>query len=248
MAVPASATLVPDGVAPYASYRLLALKTQTNGMDDEDFPPLPYSNFPTSVAVYVATVSGSELLYASDIRGATQMNAWVRRQSSTTPASLEAAPSFAQVMRELGELLHPSDVLVFHNARYCRTDVLANAARREGVDASRLLGLRCYCTCKDPGARQLFGACPSLSRLCRHFNVRLDDATAQGSAKALAECLSAAVHSKSPLAADIEVALRGCAEPVPWIAPAPETQEASKAKGAKTRRKKTDIYSPEESR
>ena len=92
MAVPAPATLVPDGVAPCASYRLLALKTQTNGMDDEDFPPLPYSNFPTSVAVYVATASGSELLYASDIQGATQMNAWVRRHSSTTPADLEAAP------------------------------------------------------------------------------------------------------------------------------------------------------------
>jgi hypothetical protein len=233
MAVPAPATLVPDGVAPCASYRLLALKTQTNGMDDEEFPPLPYSNFPTSVAVYVATVSGSELLYASDIQGATQMNAWVRRHSSTTPADLEAAPPFAQVMRELGELLYPSDVLICHNARYCRTNVIANAAQREGVDASKLLGLRCYCTCKDPGARQLFGACPSLSLLCRHFKVRLDDATAQGSAKALAECLSAAVRSKSPLAADIVVAVSG-AEPA-----VPEKLEASKTK----RRKKPDTVS-----
>ena len=119
-------------------------------------------------------------------------------------------------MRELEELLRPGDVLICNNARYDRTVELANAAQREGVDASRLLGLCSYCTCKDPGARQLFDACPSLSRLCGHFKVRLEDAhTAQGSAKALADCLSAAVRSNSPLAADIAVAVSGWAEPVP---------------------------------
>ena len=157
----------------------------------------------------LATPSGPELLYASDISGATQMNTWVHARSATTPASLAAAPSFAQVVQELTALTRPDDILVFHKARYDRNTVLADAAQREGVDVSTLMGLSCYCTCQDPGARNTFGRCPSLAQLCDHFRVSLrDEFTAKGCAKALAECLSAAVRTDSPISVDIAVVVR----------------------------------------
>ena len=196
--------------------RLLAFKFQTNGMADDERAPLPYPNFPTSVAVYVATPSGPELLYASDIAGATQMNKFVvHGRSVTTPADLASAPSFAQVVQELSELTRADDILVFHKARYDKTAVLENTAQREGVDVSRLTSLLSYCTCQDPGARNTFASCPSFARLCGHFRVALrDEYTAKGCAKALAECLSAAVQSNSPIAVDIGVSLQD------WIQPA----------------------------
>jgi hypothetical protein len=189
--------------------RLLAVKFQTNGMPDDEREPLPYANMPTSVAVYVATLSGPELLYASDIRGATQMNAWVHTRSATTPADLATAPPFAQVVRELTALTRADDILVFHKTRYDRNTVLVDTAQREGVDVAKLMGLNSYCTCQDPGPRNTFAKCPTFARLCDHFRVSLrDEYTAKGCAKALAECLSAAVRTDSPISVDIAVVVR----------------------------------------
>jgi DNA polymerase III epsilon subunit-like protein len=189
--------------------RLLAVKFHTNGMPDDQREPKPYANMPTLVAVYAATPSGPELLYASDISGATRMNTWVHARSATTPAKLATAPSFAQVVHELTALTRADDILVFHKALYDRNTVLADAAQREGVDVSTLMGLSCYCTCQDPGARNTFGRCPSLAQLCDHFRVSLrDEFTAKGCAKALAECLSAAVRTDSPISLDIAVVVR----------------------------------------
>jgi DNA polymerase III epsilon subunit-like protein len=219
--------------------RLLAVKFHTNGMPDDKREPKPYANMPTLVAVYVATPRGPELLYASDISGATQMNKWVHTRSATTPADLASAPSFAQVVQELTALTRADDILVFHKARYDRNTVLVDTAQREGVDVSTLMGLSCYCTCQDPGARNTFRHCPSFAQLCDHFQVSLrDEFTAKGCAKALAECLSAAVLTDTPISVDIAVVVRDARTAVLSACAIMPAQEKADKAPAKTRRMK----------
>ena len=176
--------------------RFLALDWETNGLRPDLVSPLPCVNYPVSVSLWAVTNDGAvEHLYSSRVSGATQFCAWASRHHAFTPEDLRSAPAFEEVVQAMIAVVREGDVLVCHNVDYDVGKVLAPMCRRLGVDGARLLSLPRVCTCKGEWASTLMnGKWLSMRELCACFGVNNgDEHSAGGDAKALADCLAAAL-------------------------------------------------------
>ena len=176
--------------------RLLALDFETNGLYDRHCPPLPWPNFPVSVAIYAVSLSGDvELLYSSRISGATAFNSWAMHTHDFEPADLQGEPSLAEVVSAMSALVMPGDVMVCHNVIYDMNKCLQPSCARLGIDASAILSLPRFCTCRSDWAMDHNrDNWLSLAGLCTMFGVKNARAhTAGDDALALAQCLSKAL-------------------------------------------------------
>ena len=135
-------------------------------------------------------------LYSSKIRGATSFNSWATQNHDFTPQYLNDEPNFEEVLRRLAAAVAKYDVLVCHNVGYDIFKVLAPMCFMQGLDGAKLLELPRVCTCKGGWASTVLdGKWLSLPELCNCFGVKHTTAhTADGDAKALAECIAAALE------------------------------------------------------
>ena len=178
--------------------RLLALDFETNGVMDRKHRPLPWSNFPVSVAVYAVSASGDVApLFSSRISGATAFNEWASAHHPFTPQDLQNEPSLAEVIEKLSELLQPNDIICCHNMQYDLDRCLYESCCRLGIPTPSIFNLPRFCTCRSPWAAEVHGdRWLSLAGLCGMYGVKGTRAhTADGDALALAQCLSKAVMS-----------------------------------------------------
>ena len=177
--------------------RLLALDFETNGLRAAAKQPLPWANYPVSVALWAMSEDCSmSQLYNSKISGATSFNAWATEQHAFTPHDLNDEPDFEEVLGRLAAAAAKYDVLVCHNVGYDIGKVLAPMCRLQGFNGAKLLDLPRVCSCKSAWASTVLdGKWLSLGELCNCFGVKQTTAhTSDGDAKALAECLAAALQ------------------------------------------------------
>ena len=106
--------------------RYVCLDFETNGFPDDVCKPLPWSSYPIQVSR--TAVEGGEVihLYDSHIRGAETFNPWVAKNVPITLSELKEAPALTNVIRDIAELLRPTDWIVAHN---CRFDLETRVAR-----------------------------------------------------------------------------------------------------------------------
>ena len=178
--------------------RLLTLDFETNGVWDRKHRPLPWANFPVSVAVYAVSAAGDVApLFSSRISGAMAFNEWASAHHPFAPKDLQHEPSLADVLEQLSELLQPNDIICCHNIQYDLDRCLNESCSRMGIPLPDLFSLRRFCTCRSPWAAEVHGdTWLSLAGLCGMYGVKGTRAhTADGDALALAQCLSKAVKS-----------------------------------------------------
>ena len=176
--------------------RFLALDFETNGLRADPKQPLPWANYPVSVALWAVGADRSICqLYSSKISGATSFNSWASEHHAFTPQDLVSEPDFEEVLGRLAAAVAKDDVLVCHNVDYDVFKVLAPMCRMQGLDGAKLLELPRVCTCKDGWASTVLdGKWLSLGELCNCFGVTQTIAhTADGDAQALASCIAAAL-------------------------------------------------------
>lgn len=177
--------------------RLLALDFETNGLRADPKQPLPWANYPVSVALWAVCEDRSmSQLYNSTFSGATSFNSWATEQHAFAPHDLSDEPDFEEVLGRLAATIATSDILVCHNTGYNIGKVLAPMCRMQRLDGAKLLNLPRVCSCKRAWASTgLDGKWLSLGELCNCFGVKQTTAhTADGDAKALAECLATALQ------------------------------------------------------
>ena len=177
--------------------RFLALYFETNGLRADSKQPLPWANYPVSVALWAVSEDRSmSQLYNSKIRGAASFNSWATEHHAITPQYLNDEPEFKEVLDCLAATVATDDILVCHNTGYDIGKVLAPMCKLQGLDGAKLLDLPKVCTCKEAWASTVLdGKWLSLGELCNCFGVKQTTAhTAYGDAKALAECLAAALQ------------------------------------------------------
>ena len=179
--------------------RLLALDFETNGLDDRHCPPQPWANYPVSVAIFAVSFEGGvEPLYSSRISGATAFNSWAARMHEFGPGDLRDEPDLEAVVNAMSALVKPGDVMVCHNVSYDIERCLQNSCRMLGIDASAILSLPRFCTCRSDWAMDQNGdKWMSLASLCAMFGVKnAREHTSGDDALALAQCLSKALAAK----------------------------------------------------
>ena len=134
--------------------------------------------------------------YSSNIRGATSFNSWATQNHDVTPQDLNDEPDFEEVLGRLAAAVATDAALVCHNVGYDIGKVLAPMCRLHGFIGAKLLDLPRVCSCKGAWASTVLdGKWLSLGELCNGFGVTQTTAhTADGDAKALAECLAAALQ------------------------------------------------------
>ena len=176
--------------------RFLALDFETNGLRADPKQPLPWANYPVSVALWAVGADRSICqLYSSKISGATSFNSWASEHHAFTPQDLISEPDFEEVLGRLAATVAKDDVLVCHNIGYDIGKVLAPMCCMQGLSGAKLLALPRVCTCKGGWASTVLdGKWLSLGELCNCFGVTQTIAhTADGDAKALASCIAAAL-------------------------------------------------------
>ena len=191
--------------------RLLALDFETNGLDDPRQPPRPWANYPVSVAIFaVSDVGDVNLLFSSRISGATAFNSWAARMHDFGPGDLQDEPTLKEVVSAMSALVMPGDVVVCHNVSYDLVRCLQNSCDKLDIDASALLSLPRFCTCRSEWAMgRNNDKWLSLAGLCAMYGVRNHRAhTAGDDALALAQCLSKAVKAEPGQSLGLAEALR----------------------------------------
>jgi DNA polymerase III epsilon subunit-like protein len=179
--------------------RLLALDFETNGLPDLHCPPQPWANYPVSVAIFaVSQEGGVEPLYSSRISGATAFNGWAARMHEFGPSDLQDEPDLEEVMGAMSALVKPGDVMVCHNISYDIERCLQNSCRLLDIDASAILSLPRFCTCRSEWAMDRNkDKWLSLAGLCAMYGVKnAREHTSGDDALALAQCLSKALTAK----------------------------------------------------
>ena len=179
--------------------RLLALDFETNGLDDRHRPPQPWANYPVSVAIFAVSHEGDvEPLYSSRISGATAFNDWATRMHEFGPGDLQDEPSLEEAVRAMSALVEPGDVMVCHNVSYDLVRCLQNSCHMLSIDASAILSLPRFCSCRSEWAMDRNGdKWLSLAGLCAMYGVKNTRAhTSSDDALALAQCLSKALAAK----------------------------------------------------
>jgi DNA polymerase III epsilon subunit-like protein len=182
-----------------SSPRLIAIDFETVGFRERDGPdPLPWENFPVSVAMYSVSDEGEvESLFVSLVSGAEQFTDWATRHHPFSPDDLRDQPRFSEVVARMSALVRPSDVLVSHNTVFDIEKVLRVSCEKTGTDGSALLSLPTYCTCRGDWAMAKNGnRWLSFAGLCAIVGVPQTRAhTAAGDAGVLAKCMSKALKA-----------------------------------------------------
>ena len=79
--------------------RRLALDFETHGLRADPKQPLPWANYPVSVALWAVSEDRSmSQLYNSKISGATSFNSWATEHHAITPQALNDEPYFEEVL------------------------------------------------------------------------------------------------------------------------------------------------------
>ena len=139
-----------------------------------------------------------EHVYTTLIKGATRFAPWVVQNVPITLGQLGAGKTFQEVLEDMAALIHPRDVLVAHNAHFDLNTAVARTAGKLGIHGDALhtiLEAPRFCTYQCAYSKLVFGKRVKLQKLCEHFQVTLDNAhDARADSKALAECVSQAIH------------------------------------------------------
>ena len=135
-------------------------------------------------------------LFSANISGATSFNSWATQHHDFTPQDLKGEPDFEEVLGRLAAAVATDDVLVCHNVGYDIGKVRTPMCRLHGFIGAKLLDLPRVCSCTGAWASTVLdGKWRSLGDLCTCFGVQQTTAhAAYGDAKALAECLAAALQ------------------------------------------------------
>ena len=113
--------------------RSLALDFETNGLRADPKQPLPWANYPVSVALWAVCEDRSfNHLYSSKHRGATSFNSWATQNHDFTPQYLNDEPDFEEVLGRFAATVAKYDILVCHNTGYDIGKVLAPMCRLQG--------------------------------------------------------------------------------------------------------------------
>ena len=155
--------------------RYVCLDFETNGFPDDVCKPLPWSSYPIQVSL--TAVEGGEVthLYDSRIRGAETFSPWVAKNVPITLSELKDAPTLTKVIRDIAELLRPTDWIVAHNCRFDLETCLARTAQRSPLCQSKdlhfILSLPRFCTMSCSYMRSVFPGRSKLSSVCNHFGI-----------------------------------------------------------------------------
>lgn len=176
--------------------RFLALDFETTGLRSDSKQPLPWANYPVSVALRaVGEDRRVSQLYSSKISGATNINAWASQHHDFAPQYLNSEPDFKDVMGCAAATFAKAVALVCLNTGYGVGKELTPMCVAGGVGGAKMLDLPKVCTYKGAKASTVLdGNGLSLAELCNCVGVTQTTArTVDGDAKALAECLAAAL-------------------------------------------------------
>jgi DNA polymerase III epsilon subunit-like protein len=186
--------------------KYICLDFETNGFPSKEYgtPPsewtLPFHSYPIQLSIHSVHGDTGEVehVYTTLIKGATRFAPWVVQNVPITLCQLVTGKAFHEVLEDMAALIQPGDVLVAHNAQFDLNIAVARTAGKLGIQGGalqKILEAPRFCTYQCAYSRLIFGKRVKLQKLCEHFQVTLDNAhDARADSKALAECVSEALH------------------------------------------------------